>query len=177
MVEGADGVYFYNIERNPLTAIASLDPRNPGGRPQNYFAVPRATAFSQLMHYCAAGDRFLNMPKIDPQRPLKLAAGETYAFDLVVGDDPAAYVPALCVTADVLTDAKDGADDALALSVNGNEVERMARKEGVFTFAVPAKRVKKGANAIVLAAAASLRIADFALRINKPHDKEKKHED
>ena len=177
LADGADGVYFYNLERKPLTMIASLDPRNPGGRPQNYFAVPRATAFSQLMHYCAAGDRFLNMPKIDPQRPLKLAAGETYAFELVVGDDPAAYVPAPCVTVDVLTDAKDGPDGALVLSVNRGSAELAARKKGVFTFTVPANNVKKGANAIVLTAAASLRIADFVLRINKPYDKEKKHED
>ena len=177
MTDGADGVYFYNLERKPLTMIASLDPRHPGGRPQNYFAVPRATAFSQLMHYCAAGDRFLNMPKIDPQRPLKLAAGETYSFDMVVGDDPAAYVPAPCVTVDVLTDAKDGPDDALALSVNGTAAERMARTKGVFSFAVPAKNVKKGANAIAITAAGPLRIADFVLRINKPHDKGEKHED
>ena len=177
VTDGADGVYFYNLERKPLTMIASLDPRNPGGRPQNYFAVPRATAFSQLMHYCAAGDRFLNMPKIDPQRPLKLAAGEAYAFDLVVGDDPAAYAPAPCVTVDVLTDAKDGPDGALALSVNRGSTELAARKKGAFIFTVPAKSVKKGSNAIVLTATVPLRIADFVLRINKPHDKEKKHED
>ena len=177
MADGADGVYFYNREKGPLAKIASLDPRNPGGRPQSYFAVPRATAFGQLMHYCAAGDRFLNMPKIDPQRPLRLAAGGTYAFELTVGDDPAAYDPALRVTVDVLTDAKEGPDGALALSVNGNAMELATRKEGVFIFAVPAKSVKKGANAIVLTAAVSLRIADFVLRINKPYDKEKKHED
>ena len=118
--------------------------------------------------------RFLNMPKIDPQRPLKLAAGETYAFDLVVGDNPTAYVPGLCVTADVLTDAKEGPDDALAFSVNGNAVERTTRKKGLFSFAVPVTNVKKGANAIVLTATAPLRIADFALRIHNPPDKEKK---
>ena len=170
--DGADGVYFYNLEKEPLSKIASLDPRNPGGRPQNYFAVPRATAFGQLMHYCAAGDRFLNMPKIDPQRPLKLTAGETYSFELVVGDDPAAYVPARCVTVDVLTDANDSSDGVLALSVNGNAAGRMARKKGAFTFTVPAKSVKKGSNAIVLTATVPLRIADFVLRINKSHDKE-----
>lgn len=174
LTEGVDGVYFYNLEKERLTSIAQLDPRHPGGAAQNYFAVPRATAFSQFWHYCADPMRFLNMPKIDPQRPLKLAAGETYAFDLVVGDDLAVCVPTPCVTADVLTDAKEGPDDALAFSVNGNAVERMTRKKGLFSFAVPVTNVKKGANAIVLTATAPLRIADFALRIHNPPDKEKK---
>ena len=173
LAEGADGVYFFNMERKRLSSIAPLDPRHPCGAAQDYFAVPRATAFSQFWHYCADPMRFLNMPKIDPQRPLKLAAGETYAFDLVVGDDLAAYVPAPGVTADVLTDAKEGPDDALVLSVNGNAMELATRKNGVFTFAVPAKSVKRSSNAIVLTAAAPLRIADFALRIHNSPDKEK----
>ena len=92
----------------------------------------------------------------------------------MVGDDLAAYVPAPCVTADVLTDVKEGTDDALALSVNGHAVERTARKKGLFSFAVPATNVRKGANAIAITAADPLRIADFALRIGNPHGKEKK---
>ena len=173
LAEGVDGVYFFNLEKERLSSIARLDPRHPGGEAQNYFAVPRATAFSQFWHYCADPMRFLNMPKIDPQRPLKFTAGETYAFDLVIGDDPAAYGPELRVTADVLTDAKDGASDVLALSVNGTALERTTCRKGLFSFSVPAKTVKKGANAIAITAAAPLRIADFALRIGNSHGKEK----
>ena len=164
LAEGVDGVYFYNLEKERLTSIAQLDPCHPGGVAQNYFAVPRATAFSQFWHYCADPMRFLNMPKIDPQRPLKLAAGETYVFDLVVGDVPAAYAPPPCVKVEVLTDAKDA--DALSLSVNGARMERIAFKKGVLTFAVPAALVRKGANNISLVATQSLRVADFALRID-----------
>ncbi len=143
---------------------------NRGPQPPNSHFSLFKQQHPECRHYCADPMRFLNMPKIDPQRPLKLAAGETYAFDLVVGDDLAACVPAPGVTADVLTDAKEGPDDALALSVNGNAVERTTHKKGLFTFSVPAKNVKKGANAIVLTAVAPLRIADFALRITQSQD-------
>ena len=174
MTDGADGVYFYNLEKESLPPIARMDPRNPQGKPQNYFAVPRATAFSQLMHYCAAGDRFLAMPKLDPQRPLKLAAGETYSFDLVVGDVPASYEPVPDVTAEVLTDAKGVSPEILALSVNGMAAGPAACEKGTFSFPVPPERIRKGANAIALTAATPLRVADFVLRIGKSHDRKKK---
>ena len=168
VTDGADGVYFYNLEKEVLPPVANIDSRNPGGKTQNYFAVPRATAFGQLMHYCAAGDRFLNMPKLDPQRPLKLGEGETYSFDLVVGDAPAAYKPAPNVMVEVLTDAKDGAPDVLRLSVNGTAATPASCVKGIFSFAVPPELVKKGGNAIALTAAAPLRIGDFVLRIGRP---------
>ena len=168
MAEGVDGIYLFNLEQKALTPIARLDPRHPGGLPQDYFAVPRATAFAQFRHYCADPMRFLDMPRIDPQRPLKMSAGETYAFNLVVGDDPSAYSPSRTVTAEVLTDAE--AADAVSLSVNGRSVERISFKKGVLTFAVPATLVHKGANNIAFVASRPLRIADFVLRISGcPH--------
>lgn len=175
MTDGADGVYFFNLEKEALPPIARIDPRNPGGAPQNYFAVPRATAFSQVMHYCVGGDRFINMPKLDPQRPLKLAAREKYSFDLVVGDAPALHVPTPDVTVDVLTDSKDGAPEILALSVNGIAAGPATCDRGIFSFPVLPARIKKGENAITLTAAGPLRIADFVLRIGKPHNDERKH--
>jgi len=164
MAEGVDGVYLFNLEQEALPPIARIDPRCPGGLKQDYFAVPRATAFAQFWHYCADPMRFLNMPRIDPQCPLKMSAGETYAFDLVVGDEPSAYSPPRTVTVEVLTDAE--AADALMLAVNGRRVERILFKEGVLTFAVPATFVRKGANNIALTSMRALRVADFALRIS-----------
>lgn len=163
MAEGVDGVYLFNLEQKSLPPIARLDPRRPGGLKQDYFAVPRATAFSQFCHYCADPMRFLGMPRIDPQRPLKMSAGETYAFDLVVGDAPSAYAPSLRVTVEVLTDAQEA--DALVLAVNGRRMERISFKNGVLTFDVPATIVRKGANKIALMSVRALRVADFALRI------------
>ena len=167
MADGADGVYFFNLEKERLAAIARCDPRNPEGKAQDYFAVPRATAFSQFWHYCADPMRFLNMPAIDPQRPRKLAGGETYAFDLVVGDDPSAHSPPPAITAEVLADAKE--EVALGLSIGGRGAERKAFAKGRFTFSVPAEAVRKGANRIEITAPAGkpLRIADFALRLRE----------
>ena len=163
MEDGADGVYFFNREQQQLASVARIDPRRPAGKPQDYFAVPRATAFSQFWHYCAAPDRFLKMPAIDPQRPLKLAAGDTYAFDLVVGDDPNAYSPPPRVTVAVLADAKSAG--SLSLSVNGAKSSLAEFKKGVFTFSIPPADVRKGSNRIGLSASgdAALRIADLRL--------------
>ena len=164
IAEGVDGVYLFNIEGERLNRLASLDPRRPDGLPQHYFAVPRATAFAQFWHYCARPERFLNMPAIDPQRPRRLAAGETYAFDLVVGDSPASCSPPPPVKVEVLTDAK--AETALTLAIGGRSMERTGFAKGVFTYAVPADAVRKGPNRIELTAAGTpLRLVDFVLRI------------
>lgn len=167
ITDGADGVYYYNMEKQNLSSIAKLDYRNPAGETQNYFAVPRATAFSQFRHYCANADRFLNMPKIDPQQPLRLAAGGEYSFELVVGDDPSAYDPAREVTIRVLTDAKDDSGKAVSLRFNGEELKLLQCKNRIYTFSVPAASVKKGGNAVAVKAAVPVKIVDFLLRIQK----------
>ncbi len=164
LADGVDGVYLFNLEQEALVPIAQVDPRHPSGLPQTYFAVPRATAFAQFWHYCARPDRFLNMPTIDPQRPRKLAAGETYVFDLMLGDTPSAYSPPPAVTVKALTDSK--AADALSVSIGGRPLVRTDFSKGVFTFAVPPDAVRKGPNRVELTAqAAPLRLADFVLRM------------
>ena len=165
MADGADGVVLFNLERGHLPTIANIDPRNPGGKTQDYFAVPRAAALGQFRHYCANPDRFLNMPPFDPQRPRRIGAGETYSFDLVLGDDPAAYPVPRKVTVEVLTDAKS--PGALLLSVNGTAVARTSFAKRVFSFDVPATLVGKGANRMSISArgGSGVRVADFVLRI------------
>ena len=167
MTEGADGVYYFNMERDRLPPLAKLDPRGPGGETQNYFAVPRATAFSQFLHYCADADRFLNMPKIDPQRPLRLAEGESYSFELTVGDAPAAYDPAPAVTVEVLTDDKKDAGKGVSVALNGSDLKLKKRTKGVCAFEVPPQLVKKGRNSVTVKAVEKTKIVDFVLRIVK----------
>ena len=170
MAEGADGVVLFNLEQGRLPPIANLDPCQPGGMAQDYFAVPRATAFAQFWHYCARPDRFLNMPAIDPQRHRRIDAGETYDFDLVVGDEPASYRQPRKVTAEVLTNATDG--NEIGLAVNGESVARTAFADRVFTFDVPARLVRKGRNRISVSAGNTpIRVADFVLRIAEPQGK------
>jgi hypothetical protein len=107
------------------------------------------------------------MPKIDPQQPLRLAAGGEYSFELVVGDDPSAYDPAREVTIRVLTDAKDDSGKAVSLRFNGEELKLLQCKNRIYTFSVPAASVKKGGNIVVVKAASPVKIVDFLLRIQK----------
>lgn len=157
---GADGVYLFNLEQKKLKAVATIDPSAPADCARLYFALPRATAHSQLYHYCAKPDRFYNMPLIEPQRPLKLTKGAKYEMTMTIGTEPFDASGFAC-TAQLLSDKSA----AVRLAVNGTPCTSLGAEKGVTGYSVPREALHAGDNVISFAAEDDCRLADFCLKM------------
>ena len=181
MADGADGVYFFNCQGKALAQYASVDPNATEGVPKAYFAIERGTGGDWPGLYVKNGERFSTMPTLDPGKPHRLKAGESYSFELTVGDDfaaPAARARPPKVTAEVLANYTHPAD--VRLAVNGVEAGKPVFRtgdrpaNGIFAFEVPSSALVRGVNRLTLTAPSvppekgDPAFVDFALRILYP---------
>jgi hypothetical protein len=148
MAAGADGVYVFNLEGRYLNEIAQIDGAHSEGLNKIYFARFRGMGGYRPTHWLKDGDRFDNLPNIDPALPKNemriYNPGERFAFRITVGDDLASVNPPPKVTVKALTNLK--ADDEIGLSVNGQKLDAGTCKDGLFTCKAPAGAVRKGRN-------------------------------
>ncbi|MBR4652160.1 MAG: hypothetical protein IKO72_02260 [Kiritimatiellae bacterium] len=148
MAAGADGVYVFNLEGNALHDIAQIDGARSEGENKLYFARQRGMGGYRPDHWLKDGDRFDNLPQIDPGTPDKLkrryASGETCAFTITVGDDFARAKTPPKITVKAL--ATISAGDSLGLKVNGRPVKCSSSDKGLNVYELPAGLLVKGSN-------------------------------
>ncbi len=164
---GCDGVYVFNLERKSLKDYLADDPRDLAGRNKIYFATERASGGYRAWHYLEGGRDFWNMAQIDPGEPRKMAAGETYAFEIAIGED-FAKAAAAGKKAEVTVLAQTGlkAEAPLAVRMNGRDLSGATFKNGLFSFKVDASQVVKGLNRFEVKMPAATTFNDFAVKVD-----------
>ena len=155
MASGCDGVSLFNLEYDTLRQYASVDPRATDGLEKIRFAVERGTGGYRPWSYLKDGGRFANMPQIDPGEPRRVAAGETVAFELFVGDAPAP------TRARLLTNLARG--EKVVFSCNGRTFDLVADATGLASADLPAAALVQGMNAFAVTFAKAGTLNDFAL--------------
>lgn len=156
---GCDGVYLFNLEYAAMKRIASIDPRDPAKADKVYFAMDRGSGGYSPQSWLKDGMRFNNLPPIDPNRPLKLKAGEPYAFKMFFGND---FTAGANVTVDVLTGLKSGSP---TVRVNGKAYPCKAAGDGRFTFRAPLDALHRGTNGFAVEFPQTATFHDFSVRI------------
>jgi len=142
---GADGVYMFNAfnPRSPLWRELG-DPKTLAPLDKVYVVGARGVAgISRWMEN--GEERFLNRPKLSPERPVKLQPGKTETVDVRVGEDLAVGKDRLNVTAQVRVHAL--ADAAgLSVKLNGKPLTGGKLSKGWVEYVVDPAQVKRGVN-------------------------------
>ena len=168
VAEGCDGVSYFNMEGKTLTMLTKVPLDQVGTFDKVYFATERGSGGYRNTHFLTNGDRFDNMPKLDPGNPRTVSSGSPYRFSIVIGDDlaaPEAKKREPAVTAELLADLPG--DAKVSLDVNGRSFTPAEIKDGVCRFELPAETIKKGSNdfALKIIGSGKLVIRDFCVRI------------
>ena len=140
---GCDGVYVFNIENEFLRTVASMDPRSTRGLEKVYFAVERGSGGFGPGDWLKDGGRFSRLPGLDPGRPRKMSPGETYRFEMFVGDDFGGDSPPRTTVHALVTGLKS---ERLSVSVNGTALSAASRDGIDFSADVPPGVLKSGMN-------------------------------
>ena len=176
MASGCDGVYVFNLEGDSLHQIGNIDPLRTTGRETIRFAADRGSGGYRPWRYLKDGERFINLPKIDPGEPRRVKPGETCAFEMFVAGDSLAG--ATKATAKVLTSLKAG--EKVAFACNGRPFDMREFRPGVFVCPLPADALKAGMNAFSVmfpqTAGKGTTFNDFALRIVPQGNQQEGHD-
>ena len=161
---GCDGLNLFNMEYGRLTKLTRDDPRALDGKEKLYFATERGSGGYRPHSWLVDGDRFNNMPKVDPAYAVSIGPGTPYAFDLMLGEDFAAaerrgLEPRVTVLA--LIDEKASA----AVTLGGRRLVATGEEKGAVAFDVDPKLVRRGLNSFSVASSAKTVLHDFAVRV------------
>lgn len=156
---GCDGVYLFNLERESLRRISSMNPADTSAREKIYFAMERGSGGYRPHNWVKDGGRFSNMPMIDPNYPLRLKAGKPYSFEMYFGDD---FIEGVQVSAHALTGLKDG---RLILKANGRTCPVLSTKDGLFDFRISSRVLHRGANVFEVVFPSDATFNDFSVTI------------
>ena len=155
-----DGVYLFNAEGSSLQRYANLVlPEVLATTEKVYFACEVGSGGYTPNHWLNDGDRFDNMPRIDPGKPRQMAKDETYAFDMFLGGEVADVSEA---TVQILTGLAEG---KVGLTVNGVPHDAGEAHEGLFTLVVPSAALRPGMNSFAVTFPAAAAFNDFAIRL------------
>jgi hypothetical protein len=119
-----------------------MNPQNVSDVGKIRFAMNRGSGGYRPWRWVKDSAHFCNLSKIDPGEPLAVKAGETFSFEMFIGDDYSG-LKASDVTAKVLTNLKDV---KLDLVCNGVAVTPKSVKGGVCTYGINPASLKKGLN-------------------------------
>ena len=165
MASGYDGVYVFNIENAFMRNVCTMKPKDVSGIGKIRFAMNRGAGGYRPWSRVKDSAHFCNFSKIDPSEPLAVKIGETYAFEMFIGDDLSG-LKASDVVVKALTNLKDA---KLDLVCNGVSVAPKSVKDGVCTYNLDPVSLKKGLNvfAVTFPASALKRTTfnDFSLSI------------
>lgn len=156
---GCDGVYLFNLEDEPLRQMASIGLRDTAGRDKVYFAVDRGSGGYSPNSWLKDGERFSDLPQIDPNRPLAVGAGECLSFRMFLGDDFGGDVK---VVVRALTSLTRG---SLVLTANGRTLEEAKSADGVYAFAVPKDVLHAGSNVFSVTFPTAGTLNDFSVSV------------
>ena len=161
---GCDGLNLFNLEYGRLTELTRDDPRALDGTEKLYFATERGSGGYRPYSWLVDGDRFNNMPKVDPAYAVNLEPGKPYAFEMMLGEDFAAaerlgLAPKVTVLA--LVDEKDSA----AGTVDGRRLAATGEEKGAVAFDADPKAIRRGLNAFAVVSAKKNVLHDFAVRV------------
>jgi len=145
--ERVDGIYLFNYfnPHSPLwNEIGS--PETLKGLDKTYWVTARGPR--SINSYVRDGERFNALPTLCPDRPVKLAEGDSVTIPLEVGEDLAQSkapgpVPELRLRLQV--ENLDNADD-LAVTLNGEALGGGTLTEGWIEYAPTPKLLKQGIN-------------------------------
>lgn len=164
---GCDGVYLFNLEDEPLRQMASIGLRDTAGRDKVYFAVDRGSGGYSPNSWLKDGERFSDLPQIDPNRPLAVGAGECLSFRMFLGDDFGGDVK---VVVRALTSLTRG---SLVLTANGRTLEEAESADGVYAFAVPKDVLHAGSNVFSVTFPTAGTLNDFSVSVRAARAKTK----
>lgn len=145
---GCDGVYLFNQEYEKMRRLARGGDEDLRGTDKIYYAATRGEGGYPAGFYVAGGEGFRTIPRILPESPHRIRAGASYTFPLTVGDDPADGNPVRTVM--LRSDAPEG---ALTLRINGQPCRMTGHEGDIYTFEPAPGAVRRGDNAIEVAAA------------------------
>lgn len=170
MASGMDGVNLFNLEyfdHRDQKWIMGHDIRRLDGVEKLYFATYVGGGGYLPHNFLVGGLDYWKTTGLNPARPVKLVAGGCHAFELVIGDDFAAWrEKGMEPTATLKLLADVPAASALArLEVNGAAIALGAPDKGVFTAQVPTAALRRGGNEVRITAAGEVTLHDFSLRV------------
>ena len=161
---GCDGLNLFNLEYGRLTELTRDDPRALDGKEKLYFATERGSGGYRPYSWLVDGDRFNNMPKVDPAYAVGIGPGKPYAFDLMLGEDFAAaekrgLEPRVTVLA--LVDEKT----SVTVTLGGRRLVATGEEKGAVAFDVDPKLIRRGLNEFAVASAKKNVLHDFAVHV------------
>ena len=161
---GCDGLNLFNLEYGRLTELTRDDPRALDGKEKLYFATERGSGGYRPYSWLVDGDRFNNMPKVDPAYAVSIGPGKPYAFDLMLGEDFAAaekrgLEPRVTVLA--LVDEKA----SVTVTLDGRRLVATGEEKGAVAFDVDPKLIRRGLNEFAVASAKKNVLHDFAVHV------------
>ena len=162
MSAGFDGIWHFNIEESPMPRVVSIDPADTECVDKRYYATERDPR--DLNWHLKDGLRFLKTPDIDPTHPRRMAAGETYSFSMIVGDDFAAAAKRGKVPTCGIRLLATGSDK-VTVRMNDDLLKLGAKDGDILKFPVRQDCVRRGRNRFEITADAGLTLHDFVLDI------------
>ncbi len=146
MASGADGVYFFNKEGQGVKKVMTTDIKRLQEHNKVYYLRVRGSGGYLPDFYLRNGDRFNNLPNLEPHEPKIITIEDPYKFSLFIGDDlshPEVKLLNPQVTAHIAADAPENAK--LYLKLNGKKFSTN-RNKNIFSADIPAELLKKGDN-------------------------------
>jgi hypothetical protein len=159
---GVDGIEMFNHfdPKSPLWRELG-DPALLRTLPKTYFASVQGASNSRS--YYPAGAHF-QLPKLTPDAPDQLAAGETRTYDLYIGDD---LRSATGLRARLLLRVAGAGSGALRVHWDEIPLSPSIRDGSVWSAAVDSSRVASGLHRVVVEAAAAVQLNDLSLHIEE----------
>lgn len=169
IVQGMDGVFYYNYEygkHEPKRRLMSVDPRDTDGFDKDYFCDSSLNDWS-VRYFLPGGPRHRTLGGISPERPIAMEANSVFEFNMAMADDWSVWrargrEPKITI---MLLTAEDATP---ALSVNGVKVEmaQSSSTPGLLLGSVPYDAMRKGDNHFRISSAKHVRLYDFCVRVS-----------
>ena len=169
--EGADGIYYFNLEYGGLAGKGFGKWETLALKNKAYHATERGSGGYRPWHYLQDGDRYINLPRIEPGDVATLPADGEYLFEMVIGDDLGTPEAQACKPGVSAAVRADGVDADLLLEVNGALYRPVKKSGGFQSYDLPASAIVSGANSFRLTAdwhgakAKAIKLQDFGVGI------------
>ncbi len=145
---GCDGIYYFNMEYEPLRDRARGNRADLEFEDKVYYATERGTGGYTPDTYLRDGARYHNLPKLEPGAPRLIAPGGSYSFQMTIGDDPGAAGERSPEVVAMLRSNEPGHN--FILKVNGVGYEAIQRRGDVLVYSIRPEDIRRGVNDLII---------------------------
>ena len=147
LAQGMDGIYLFNMEYGGLASRAFASQEALRCRSRLYYATYRGSGGYQPGFYLSTGEKYNNLPRIEPGNPAPIAPGGSLEIPVFIGEelqDEEAQARSPIVTVQL----RSPSHCDFRVEANGVLLKQdaAATADDIYTYEMPAKALRFGEN-------------------------------